>query len=72
MQNITKYIDVKIFFPFCMLTNDKTDLGFIYKKVGSSEVGSNMFLESNASLIPRTYVGSSIPGTYLASSTPGT
>ena len=30
-----------------------------------------MFLESNASWIPVTYVGSSIPGTYLGSSTPG-
>ena len=39
---------------------------------GSSAVGGNMFLESNASWIPGTYVDSSIPGTYLGSSIPGT
>ena len=39
------------------------------KPKGSSAVGGNMFLESNASWIPGTYVGSSIPGTYLGSST---
>ena len=38
---------------------------------GSSAVSGNMFLESNASWIPRTYVGSSIPGTYIGSSIPG-
>ena len=42
------------------------------KGFGSSAVGGNMFLESNASWIPGTYLGSSIPGTYLGSSTPGT
>ena len=41
-------------------------------KTGTGAVGSNMFLESNASWIPGTYVCSSIPGTYLGSSTPGT
>ena len=40
--------------------------------IGSSAVGSNMFLESNASWIPRTYLGSSFPGTYFGSSIPGT
>ena len=39
---------------------------------GSSAVDNNMFLESNASWIPRTYLGSSIPRTYLGSSIPGT
>ena len=31
-----------------------------------------MFLESNASMIPRTYEGSSIPGPYVGSSISGT
>ena len=40
--------------------------------LGSSAVGGNMFLESNASWIPGTHVGSWIRETYLGSSIPGT
>ena len=51
---------------------EKLSQEIMRRNYGSSAVGGNMFLESNASLIPGTYVGSSIPGTYLGSSTPCT